>query len=223
MLKIYLLKYEDPRLMEDGEYIEAATSKIDSHRRDMLSHMKKNPKGAAASIAAGLLIAYAYERYAEGDKGDAFEILELSEVMKKIPENRCFKFRIGEQGKPYFENPEYPYFNISHAGGYAAIALSDTEVGIDIQNRRNTKTIDMAKRFFAPDEVESCISDKSGDMFFKLWSRKEALGKCTGDGVRPYLDVSVMDLNADHLKGYEWVEKETVNEFLAVCKSVVSH
>ena len=217
MLKIYLLKYEDPRLISDTAFMEAATEKIDSRRKNSLQKMKKNSAGRAASIAAGLLIQYAYEKNLSEEASECARVVSLDEVLDSIKNVRDFRYRIGREGKPYFEGAGEPYFNISHAGGFAAIAFSDREVGIDIQNRRNTKTVQMADRFFSKEEKAAVRADKSGDLFFRLWTRKEALGKCTGEGVRPYLDVNVSDLSKEELSGYEWTEDVIEECFMTVC------
>ena len=217
MLKIYLLKYEDPRLISDTAFMEAATEKIDSRRKNSLPKMKKNSVGRAASIAAGLLIQYAYEKNLAEEASECARVVSLDEVLDSIKNVRDFRYRIGREGKPYFEGAGEPYFNISHAGGFAAIAFSDREVGIDIQNRRNTKTVQMADRFFSKEEKAAVRADKSGDLFFRLWTRKEALGKCTGDGVRPYLDVNVLNLGVGKATGYEWTEDVIEECFMTVC------
>ena len=217
MLKIFLLKYEDQRLISDTAVLETAVNKIDSVRKSSLPKMKKNSSGRAASIAAGLLIQYAYEKYSLGDAGDCLGEVSLEDVLDTIQKIRDFKYRIGKEGKPYFEGTGEPYFNISHAGGYAAIAISDREVGIDIQNRRNTKTVEMADRFFSKDEKNAVRADDTGDLFFRLWTRKEALGKCTGDGVRPFLDVNVLNLENEELSGFDWMEEKINDLFMTVC------
>ena len=217
MLKIFLLKYEDQRLISDTAVLEAAVNKIDSVRKSNLPKMKKNSSGRAASIAAGLLIQYAYEKYSLGDTGDCLGEVSLEDALDTIQKIRDFKYRIGKEGKPYFEGAGEPYFNISHAGGYAAIAISDREVGIDIQNRRNTKTVEMADRFFSKDEKTAVRADETGDLFFRLWTRKEALGKCTGDGVRPFLDVNVLNLEKEELSGFDWMEEKINDLFMTVC------
>ena len=217
MLKIYLLKYEDPRLISDTAFMEAATEKIDSRRKNGLQKMKKNSAGRAASIAAGLLIQYAYEKNLSEEDSECVRVVSLDEVLDSIQKVRDIRYRIGREGKPYFEGEGEPYFNISHAGGYAAIAISDREVGIDIQNRRNTKTVQMADRFFSKEEKAAVRADKSGELFFRLWTRKEALGKCTGEGVRPYLDVNILNLGVGKATGYEWTEDVIEECFMTVC------
>lgn len=197
--------------------MEAATQKLDSRRKKSLPKMKKNSAGRAASIAAGLLIQYAYEKFSLGDLTDCVRVVSIEEVLDSIQNARDFEYRIGKEGKPYLEGEREPFFNISHAGGYAAIAISDREVGIDIQNRRNTKTVQMADRFFSKEEKSAVRADKSGDLFFKLWTRKEALGKCTGEGVRPYLDVNVLDLCSGDAACFKWAEDCIEGLFMTVC------
>ena len=84
---------------------------------------------------------------------------------------------LGENGKPYLNRGRH--FNLSHAGRFVGIAVSDGKVGFDIEdvNRCDLKIVPAA---FTPDEAER-IHDQESCAF--AWTRKEAVAKCTGEGL----------------------------------------
>ncbi len=220
---IYLLKVDIPELLpQSGEEPLRVLKAIDSFRAKTAERMIKNPKGRAACMGAGLLLQKAVRDYAEtkNEIGSiCIETPRMDELMPEGAESVDFRYRFGEQGKPYFEDGQLPFFNISHAGGYVAVAVSDTEVGIDIQNIRNNREKDMAERFFSPRESAAVKEDPERRVFYRLWARKEALGKCTGEGVRPYLDTDVYELDSFGLSDYEWFEKIIGEDlYLCVCR-----
>ena len=88
------------------------------------------------------------------------------------------KLMIRPSGKPYF--PEGAHFNVSHSGSFIGIYVSDEPVGFDIEEiaRCNMKIIPAA---FTPEEAQDISSPRS--LAF-AWTRKEALAKCQGDGIR---------------------------------------
>ena len=82
-----------------------------------------------------------------------------------------------DSGKPYFISSDLQ-FNISHSGGYVAVALSDEgDVGIDVETADITpeKAQKLAKRFFTEAEQRAVSADTTA--FLKLWSKKEATAK----------------------------------------------
>lgn len=88
-------------------------------------------------------------------------------------------------GKPCFRSLPL-YLSITDSGPYDVLALSTEEIGIDLQIHKNMKYLSLAKRFFHPDEYEylsSLPSDHQCDMFFLLWTAKEAYVKYTGTGI----------------------------------------
>ena len=99
-------------------------------------------------------------------------------------------------GKPFLtEHPDI-HFNLSHSGDVAVCALSDQPVGIDIETSRkiSNSLID-----YTMNEKERAFIAASDDMtmaFLTLWTKKEALLKLTGEGIRNDLK-NVLD-HADH-------------------------
>lgn len=110
----------------------------------------------------------------------------LSEPVESLP----LSYRYGEKGKPYFR--EIPlFFSISHSGNYVLCAVDEREIGADIQRIQSVDVGKLAGRFFSEPErmlLERCGSDgERKRLFFELWTRKEAWGKLTGEGVAPVL------------------------------------
>lgn len=86
-------------------------------------------------------------------------------------------------GRPYIQGG--PDFNISHSGEWAVCALgTDMRVGVDIEKKQ---PVDL-RRFqtqFSPDEWTSITTSSDPlDIFFSLWTRKEAVAKACGKGLQ---------------------------------------
>ena len=86
----------------------------------------------------------------------------------------------GANGKPYLEGAPF-CFNLSHSGDYVVCALSDREVGVDIEKVRHISE-GVMRRF-----VGNCT--ESDEENTRLWTRYEAIGKCLGVGI-PYGEIS---------------------------------
>jgi 4'-phosphopantetheinyl transferase len=95
-------------------------------------------------------------------------------------------FRYGPHGKPEIAGAPLR-FNISHSGAVALIALGRQEVGVDVELPRPRRTDGIARRFYAPAEVERLFAvgddEARRDLFFRLWTCKEAFLKVTGEGL----------------------------------------
>ena len=96
------------------------------------------------------------------------------------------QFHYGAHGKPEVRGSGLK-FNISHSGGLAVIALATVEVGVDVELPRKRRSDDIARRFYAPGEVERMFAERDdarrADAFFRLWTCKEAFLKVTGEGL----------------------------------------
>jgi 4'-phosphopantetheinyl transferase len=106
---------------------------------------------------------------------------------------QALRIAASPQGKPYLVNASAEMcFNLSHAGERALLAIGhDRPVGVDIEQHRSLDPMELARRFFARDEIdalEKLDAESRIEAFFRCWTRKEALIKAIGDGLLFPLD-----------------------------------
>ena len=95
------------------------------------------------------------------------------------------------RGKPVAANGTA--FNLSHSGDWVLLAVGEGEVGCDIEYPKLVSYEKMGRIVFTENELRLVkeARDKMGE-FFRLWTKKEALLKCIGDGFhRPAKSVDV--------------------------------
>ena len=104
---------------------------------------------------------------------------------------RALAFTEGPSGKPAID-PHWRQkrieFNVSHAADYALLALGlDHRLGVDIESvERRVDYRALANRFFSAPEQEAFNTLPAGAAcaaFYRVWSRKEACLKATGQGL----------------------------------------
>lgn len=88
-------------------------------------------------------------------------------------------FDTAENGKPFAVNAQIK-FNLSHSGNLVVCAVSDKEIGIDVEKIR-TFNPKAAERFATDCELDFISSTDNG--FFRIWTLKEAYFKCIGTGL----------------------------------------
>lgn len=98
-------------------------------------------------------------------------------------------FRTNSHGKPRLPPPDDDlYFNVSHSGEHALIALCrGAEVGIDIERHRMLDDWSgMAKMIWCAEDMIEWINlsaDERCRAFYLAWTRKEAMAKAIGLGM----------------------------------------
>lgn len=101
-------------------------------------------------------------------------------------------------GRPVLRGGEFS-FSISHSDDIVACAVSDENIGLDVQVEREYKP-SLAKRFFS--EAENDIYNHCADrdkMFFKLWSMKESYVKAMGKGINYGFNSFTVDIGKNRL------------------------
>jgi 4'-phosphopantetheinyl transferase len=97
----------------------------------------------------------------------------------------------GPHGKPFLAAPEaagWLRFNLSHSGDLALVAVAHgREVGVDVEEMRPGRPLArIAERGFTAAEhagLRSLPEDERDRAFYRLWARKEAYLKATGEGL----------------------------------------
>lgn len=104
-------------------------------------------------------------------------------------------FRADTHGKPRVGSSAAPpmHFNLSHTRGLSVLAVSrQAEVGVDVEAlARKVDLLALARRYFATSEVqalEALAPQPQRELFFALWTLKEAWVKAKGLGLRVPLD-----------------------------------
>ena len=89
-------------------------------------------------------------------------------------------FCYSKTGKPYIKDNPF-FISISHSENYAAAAVADSPVGIDIETVSNVKD-SVIKRICTDNEIKY-INETGIESFYKIWTYKEAYFKMTGEGI----------------------------------------
>lgn len=101
-------------------------------------------------------------------------------------------FQHNAQGKPELAQRSDVQFNLSHTGDWAVFAFSQHgPLGVDIEIIKNRPFLELARRFFAPEEcaaLNALSRSQQKRAFFFLWTQKEAYIKATGLGLSAGLD-----------------------------------
>lgn len=162
MLKVYYLRISDFDSFDDTSFLPDIDKKTWEAARSFKSAVVRRTKLLGESMVRKLI----YRQW--GLEAGAYAICR------------------GSHGKPYVVNAGTPvYFNLSHSGNYIVCALSEREIGVDIEKRRRIK-IEVGRRFFHSKEVqqlESLNGARQSDLFFRYWSVKESFLKYTGEGL----------------------------------------
>ena len=157
--KVYVF---DVSVFKDSELFKINYQQMDAIRKEKIDRLK-NDNDKFLSLGAGMLIKSVFSGAGMGDYA---------------LEYRC-------NGKPYIKDRDNIFFNLSHSGKYAAMTISDREVGIDIEQNKNFKEA-LIKRVFDEKEIAACDSNSAhgADSYYTgLWTAKESVMKYFGIGI----------------------------------------
>ncbi|MBP5280899.1 MAG: 4'-phosphopantetheinyl transferase superfamily protein [Lachnospiraceae bacterium] len=187
---------------------------LDKERLLKYQSMKEG-RAKALCLGAGVLLRLAWAESQSGamqvlaaESVEAPKIFTPGEVMerlKELPLRTEPRYCYGEKGKPYFKDSPLS-FSLSHSEDLVFCAIADHEIGVDVQRITEVRWEKLAERYFSPQEQDylgvfakdraGCFrlsKETSKQEFFRLWSRKEAFGKMTGEGAAQYLGQSFLE------------------------------
>lgn len=131
---------------------------------------------------------WAAEPLAEGGgKQREREHAQACALLRKLLNVDTLRLEHNASGAPFL--PDHPSLSvsISHCRRAVAVAVCHSgPVGIDIESRRRVGEA-LLQRVCSPDELDAIrLSDDPSMCFLRLWTRKEAVLKCRGTGIRGY-------------------------------------
>ncbi|MBP9023288.1 MAG: 4'-phosphopantetheinyl transferase superfamily protein [Spirochaetes bacterium] len=174
MIKAYYIKSNGGTFEMPPFFCKSFTEGIESTSNPALRNMK---------MLASALLAFA-----------------LHEAGIKPP----YKIQRSEHGKPFLPNEKIK-FSYCHTEGLCAAVISDNECGIDAESiKRSASFAEISSRFFTPDEKEYLsYNNYSGEIFYEIWTKKEAYLKFTGKGLAGGLNsFSVLSLDEENMTSF---------------------
>ncbi|MHC5354778.1 4'-phosphopantetheinyl transferase family protein [Myroides sp. LJL115] len=104
-------------------------------------------------------------------------------------------------GRPYLQDSSY--ISITHSFEFAAIIISQQNVGIDIEKKRD-KIIKISTKFCNIQELDAVTKEKDSiEALTQIWCAKEAMFKMCKSRSLSFKDHMEVDL-----KGDSWVSKD---------------
>ena len=141
--------------------------------------------------------------------------LLLERMIKRLYGKKRFEIKYNRNGKPLCD---FCFFSISHSGDFAAVAVSDKPIGVDIQIPGGFKKREKYM-LFSPAENEFVNAKDPENRFYTLWTRKEAYIKAEGGTLSDAAKISLVcggELK-EKLGEYRFETEKTDSYYLAVC------
>ncbi len=92
-------------------------------------------------------------------------------------------FSVHTNGKPFCKSHTNIHFSISHSGTFVAVAISDKEIGIDIELLKEPSE-KIINRVCCENEINVInSSENKKEKFTEIWTEKEAYLKALGTGI----------------------------------------
>ena len=228
-MKLYICSIEG---LNDAASFDAASLKIDSHRKIKLSRIKSE-KDRMRSLCAGLLLNYAVAEYhcvkrditrvsngAEQENVEACKQVLTGLVIRELTlqellnvEKKEYEYRQEVNGKPYIADMSGFHFSLSHSGEHVLCAWDDNEIGADLQCMDRDVKDSLAKKVMTEKEYSvytALPKTEQKSYCYRIWSIKESYCKLTGKG----LSQDFRDIETEKISFQAWLWKE--NYWLAV-------
>ena len=132
---------------------------------------KKNEKGKEESLSALCL---------------------LRRAIKKVFGGTDYTVKYNENGKPFTDKC---FVSLSHSGGFVACALSDKNIGLDIEVLKNIKRRDVY--IFFTDREKNYVNENPrllSQRFLEIWTKKEAAVKFYSSRLCNCADIDTFNL-----------------------------
>lgn len=150
------------------------------------------------------------------------EILLIKLLKEFNIEYNSIHITTNQYGKPYIQDLDV-YYSISHSHEYVICAISNKEIGIDIEKIRHIAPVTL-KQYATTNEIEYITSiDKLYERrCFEIFTLKESYFKCMGCDLREILNVE-FHISNDSIQcshtGYSFNLVDTIDGYvIAICE-----
>lgn len=110
----------------------------------------------------------------------------LEELVTQFTGQPMPPIALGHRGKPYFTQGDL-HFSITHTPGHVFCALSHRPIGIDAEELSRKVRPALAEKILSPGEyTQYAAAQDPNRALLTFWVLKEALTKCSGEGMRGY-------------------------------------
>lgn len=95
------------------------------------------------------------------------------------------RFILNEHGKPALEGAKAWHFNKSHSAQRVVVVTSSSPVGVDVEKISDAR-MNIADRYYSEEEIsmlKACDKEKRDQLFYQLWTAREAYLKFLGTGI----------------------------------------
>jgi len=108
------------------------------------------------------------------------------------------------------------YVSVSHTGDFWVCLIADSPCGIDCQTigERDRDVIRLTERYYLPEEQEA-VKHRGKREFYRIWTRKESLGKLLGKGMFQAFPLPV--LQDEESYGFQETELPGLDGFCTIC------
>jgi len=182
--KVYILSVQDFPAREEGEKLLSSLPALLQHEIDRY----KTPGDFHRSLLSKLVLQKAL--------GEIGLHHEFSQIQKS------------EFGKYFI--PGNIDFSISHTADKVIVALAENvKIGVDVELKSKGSLL-LAERFFCEEEVEWLKTQNDlQEAFTYIWTRKEALVKAAGTGIRmPLKSFNVLPESIDFIDGKWFLQSD---------------
>lgn len=137
----------------------------------------------------------------------------LKSTLNEVYKISNYEIVYNKYHKPYLKDSNL-YFNISHDKDTIVLAISDKEIGVDIEYLTYKEEV-VKHRFNKKEQLIIKNSLNKEYDFTRIWVMKEAYLKCIGTG----LEYGLKKVDATKLNKIDIINKDTY--LIAVCESEV--
>lgn len=112
----------------------------------------------------------------------------------------------GINKKPYLTSHPQLFFNVSHSGDYAIIAIDNQPIGVDVEFiDAHQNVVEIMPEVFKNPEIDAVLNANDKNYtFYKFWTRKEAIAKASGKGIDTHF-LRIPALEGSHTIKTAWV------------------